>query len=71
MFTQWGQFITHDIVHTPISKNPDKSKIKCECWSDDENCLTIPIPESDIQRRLEGKECFTIVRWGAFCPKKA
>ena len=63
MFTQWGQFITHDMVHTPEMMKPNGGGIKdCECGSEDPACLEILLPYNDIQSRVEGKSCMHIVR---------
>lgn len=63
MFTQWGQFITHDLVHTPEMMKPNGGKIKdCTCDSVDPACLKITIPYNDVQHRTESKTCMHIVK---------
>ena len=50
MVMQWGQFLDHDLVHTPQSRGFNKSVLPCKsCDSSNLHpaCYPIPIPEDD------------------------
>ena len=49
MFTQWGRFIIHDIVHTPVILAEDGSDLDCNCDNPHPECINIPIPRTDEQ----------------------
>ena len=61
MFTQWGQFIIHDIVHTPVIKGMNHTDLDCNCANPHPECLNIPIEEDDKQYS-ENKTCFVLPR---------
>ena len=62
MFTQWGQYIVHDIAHTPVIRAPDGSDLDCNCDTPHEECINIPISMDDIQYQMENKTCFPLER---------
>ncbi|CAG0891231.1 unnamed protein product [Cyprideis torosa] len=67
---QWGQFLDHDITHTPIHKGANNTGIRC--CSNRGNFLTpelqhpacnpIPIAEDDKFFRQKGQVCMEFVR---------
>ena len=61
MFTQWGQFIIHDIVHTPVILAPDGADLDCNCKMPNEECVNIEIPMDDYQYSVN-KTCFQLPR---------
>lgn len=61
MFTQWGQFIIHDIVHTPVIKGENGTDLDCNCESPHPECLNIEIAKDDKQYS-ENKTCFSLPR---------
>ena len=62
MFTQWGQYIVHDIAHTPVVVEPSGADLDCNCESPNPECINIPIDQNDIQFKAEGKTCFSLPR---------
>ena len=64
MFTQWGQFIIHDIVHTPVIVAEDGSDLDCNCESPNAECANIEIPMDDYQ---SGFETTNVSRCQHFC----
>jgi peroxidase len=70
---QWGQFVDHDITHTPLFRlsNPDSSGIQC-CMSDGSGpisklvlhpeCFPIEIPDNDPFFQQHGQRCMHFVR---------
>ncbi|ROT80397.1 putative chorion peroxidase-like [Penaeus vannamei] len=69
LIMQWGQFLDHDITHTPITKGKDKSDITCckrgqrrEPRELHPDCLPIEIPESDSFFGQFGQRCMEFVR---------
>ncbi|CBY06825.1 unnamed protein product [Oikopleura dioica] len=62
MFTQWGQFIIHDIVHTPVVKGSDGKELDCNCADPHPECINLPLGEDDIQFLSEGKTCHSLER---------
>ncbi len=57
---QWGQFLDHDITHTPVVKGAGESGLKC-CGADGNiiaasrrhpECFPIQLPDND---RLYGR----------------
>jgi len=62
MFTQWGQYIVHDIAHTPVIKAPGGVDLDCNCANPHEECINIPISMDDIQYQMENKTCFGLPR---------
>ena len=55
MLMQWGQFVDHDITHTPTVRGEDETGIQC-CSDDGETlpkrdrhraCFPIDIPDND------------------------
>jgi len=69
MLMQWGQFVDHDITHTPTVKGDEESGILC-CEDgeiinkSDRNraCLPIAIPENDSVFGKFGQRCMEFVR---------
>jgi len=63
MIMQWGQFISHDMVHTPQSGasccNKDKMKPVSEL---SDKCMPIEIPATDPVMAPLGVECMSFVR---------
>jgi peroxidase len=62
MFTQWGQYIVHDIAHTPVVQAPHGEDLDCNCENPHEECINIPIDMDDIQYVMENKTCFGLPR---------
>uniref|UniRef100_A0A6A7FUB4 Peroxidase-like n=1 Tax=Hirondellea gigas TaxID=1518452 RepID=A0A6A7FUB4_9CRUS len=66
---QWGQFLDHDLTHTPIGRGSDNSVISC-CSSGNfrsseelhPECLAIAIPEQDQFYSRFGQRCMNFVR---------
>ncbi|XP_060597408.1 thyroid peroxidase-like [Ruditapes philippinarum] len=61
MVMQWGQFIDHDIVSTPLMKDPIGANIEC-CGEGNENrteCFPIRIPDDDP---FYNRTCMGMVR---------
>jgi hypothetical protein len=58
MFTQWGQYIIHDIVHTPVVVNDDGSDLDCNCDTPNVECINIEIPMHDKQLRCQNLSLF-------------
>ncbi|XP_039249402.2 peroxidase skpo-1-like [Styela clava] len=58
----FGQLLAHDIVHTPVIKNKDKSRLDCNCANPHKDCFNIKIPPGDEQRELENKMCMGVSR---------
>ncbi|KAK3092471.1 hypothetical protein FSP39_003219 [Pinctada imbricata] len=64
MVMAWGQFLDHDMVSTPLSKEEDGSKIDCCLNSENrEECFPIKIPADDGYFR--NKSCMNFVRSAA------
>jgi len=61
MFTQWGQYIVHDLVHTPVVVTP-KGDLDCNCENPSKECINLPIPEDDVQFQNGTKTCFSLPR---------
>ncbi|XP_042871401.1 peroxidase-like [Penaeus japonicus] len=69
LIMQWGQFLDHDITHTPITKGKDKSDITC-CKRGQRReprelhpaCMPIEIPETDNFFSQFGQRCMEFVR---------
>ena len=61
MFTQWGQYIIHDIVHTPVILAEDKSDLDCNCENPHPECVNIPIPKDDHQFLQEIVQNFFLI----------
>jgi len=69
MLMQWGQFVDHDITHTPVVKGEEESGILC-CQDgaivkeNDRNreCFPIDIPEKDNIFGKFGQRCMEFVR---------
>ncbi|XP_021361183.1 myeloperoxidase-like [Mizuhopecten yessoensis] len=60
MVMQWGQFLDHDIVGTPVLKKDNGSSYECcEADSSFEGCFPVDIPPNDDH--FEGK-CMNMVR---------
>ncbi|TRY61661.1 hypothetical protein TCAL_04392 [Tigriopus californicus] len=51
MMMQWGQFVDHDITHTPVNRGFGDSILECKDCDAKERlhpeCLPIPVPEGD------------------------
>ena len=62
MFTQWGQFIIHDIVHTPVIKGKNGTDLDCNCENPHPECINIDIAVDDKQYNSENKTCFGLAR---------
>lgn len=69
MIMQWGQFLDHDITHTPITKGKNMSDITCckdgKPRPPDEThpaCYAIKIPENDPFFKQFGQVCMEFVR---------
>jgi peroxidase len=62
MFTQWGQYIVHDIAHTPVVQAPGGEDLDCNCDNPHPQCINIEIGMDDIQYRAENKTCFALPR---------
>ncbi|XP_059475444.1 peroxidase-like isoform X2 [Neocloeon triangulifer] len=66
---QWGQFLDHDLTHTPISKGPTQSGIAC-CTNGKINdidrrhpdCFPIGLPTQDPIFGPLGEQCMEFVR---------
>ncbi|CAB3381413.1 Hypothetical predicted protein [Cloeon dipterum] len=66
---QWGQFLDHDLTHTPISKGPTQSGIAC-CTNGKINdpdkrhpdCFPIGLPSRDPVFGPIGEQCMEFVR---------
>ncbi|XP_078600459.1 peroxidasin homolog [Branchiostoma floridae x Branchiostoma japonicum] len=57
---QWGQFLDHDITHTPVASAYGGGLIACPCGSPDRRCFNIPIPGNDPD--FGGHNCMEFVR---------
>ncbi|XP_066268393.1 peroxidasin homolog [Branchiostoma lanceolatum] len=57
---QWGQFLDHDITHTPVASAYGGGLIACPCGSTDRRCFNIPIPANDPD--FVGHSCLEFVR---------
>ncbi|XP_066945856.1 peroxidase-like [Macrobrachium rosenbergii] len=69
LIMQWGQFLDHDVTHTPITKGKDLSDITCckrgqrrEPNELHPDCLPIEIPEADDFYGQFGQRCMEFVR---------
>lgn len=58
LFTTFGQFLTHDISHSPFMKEKNGDGIKCSCDSKNPACISVDLPENDIT----GLSCMRAVR---------
>jgi len=69
MLMQWGQFVDHDITHTPVVKGNEESGILC-CEDGDiiqkrdrnRECMPIEIPDNDSVFGKFGQRCMEFVR---------
>ncbi|KAK4295988.1 hypothetical protein Pmani_031488 [Petrolisthes manimaculis] len=69
LIMQWGQFLDHDITHTPITKGRNMSDITC-CSKGKQrdlrelhpDCMPILIPETDSFYSKFGQKCMEFVR---------
>ena len=69
MLMQWGQFVDHDITHTPVVKGEEESGIMC-CEDGKliaerkrhRECLAITIPDNDHMYGRFGQRCMEFVR---------
>ena len=69
MLMQWGQFVDHDITHTPVVKGSEESGIMC-CENGDfineknrhRECLPISLPDNDRAFSKFGQKCMEFVR---------
>jgi len=69
MLMQWGQFVDHDITHTPVVKGTEESGILC-CEDGEiikkkernRECMPIDIPENDSVFGKFGQKCMEFVR---------
>lgn len=69
MVMQWGQFLDHDITHTPLSKGSQQNPISC-CVNGQlrpqherhPECFPIEIPENDSFFSNFGRRCMDFVR---------
>ncbi|KAK3866246.1 hypothetical protein Pcinc_028210 [Petrolisthes cinctipes] len=69
LIMQWGQFLDHDITHTPITKGMNMSDITC-CSKGQQrdlrelhpDCMPILIPETDSFYAKFGQKCMEFVR---------
>ncbi|XP_069177766.1 salivary peroxidase/catechol oxidase-like isoform X1 [Procambarus clarkii] len=69
LIMQWGQFLDHDITHTPITKGKDKADITCcskgqlrQLHELHPDCMPIIIPEDDAFFNQFGQRCMEFVR---------
>jgi peroxidase len=70
---QWGQFVDHDITHTPLFRLGNKNSSGIQCCTEDGSdpveqivfhpqCLPIGIPANDPFFRQHGQRCMNFVR---------
>ena len=60
---QWGQFLTHDLDHTPVvSAGPDKTWDCCGLDRNQSVCAPIDIPKDDSFYGPLNKLCMSFVR---------
>ncbi|KAF4517167.1 hypothetical protein B566_EDAN005597 [Ephemera danica] len=66
---QWGQFLDHDLTHTPISKGPSQSGIACcsngrvsDPSQRHPDCFPIEMPDTDPVFTPLGERCMEFVR---------
>ena len=70
---QWGQFVDHDITHTPLFRLSDKNTTGIKCCTDGgedqvsqivyhPQCLPIAIPENDPFFKKHKQRCMNFVR---------
>ena len=66
---QWGQFLDHDLTHTPISRG--RGGVGISCCQDGNiadprvshpDCFPIPVPRDDRQLAPFGERCMEFVR---------
>jgi len=69
MLMQWGQFVDHDITHTPVVKGTEESGILCckdgeiiKKGDRNRECFPIDIPENDNVFSRFGQKCMEFVR---------
>jgi len=69
LLMQWGQFLDHDLTHTPISKGSDNSDVTCCAGGSvrppsqlHPECLPIEIPDTDDFYGALGQRCMEFVR---------
>ncbi|CAL4123854.1 unnamed protein product [Meganyctiphanes norvegica] len=69
LIMQWGQFLDHDITHTPITKGSGRTDITCcfrgQLRPDNERhsaCLPIDIPPNDSFYSQHEQRCMEFVR---------
>ena len=69
MLMQWGQFVDHDITHTPVVKGSEESGILC-CENGEvitessrhRECFPISLPSNDHVFGKFGEKCMEFVR---------
>ena len=70
---QWGQFVDHDITHTPLFRLSNENSTGIQCCKDDGSapisklvlhpeCFPIEIPENDPFFSKHGQRCMNFVR---------
>ena len=70
---QWGQFVDHDITHTPLFRLSDENSTGIQCCQEDGSapisqlvlhpeCFPIEIPENDPFFSKHGQRCMNFVR---------
>jgi len=69
LIMQWGQFLDHDITHTPITKGSNNAAISCcingkfrQPGDRHPACLPIQIPPTDSFYAQHGQICMDFVR---------
>ncbi|CAB3405165.1 unnamed protein product [Caenorhabditis bovis] len=64
LLMEFGQFIDHDITHSPVDQNADGTPLNCSSCDASltvsPSCYPIPVPESD--RYFPSSECLSFVR---------
>ncbi|XP_064483549.1 uncharacterized protein LOC135396484 [Ornithodoros turicata] len=71
MLMQLGQFIDHDVAHTPLAEGPNGQTLRCRsCDSPrtvNRECFPIPIPQNDphfpsVNRKTQQPVCLPLTR---------